>query len=208
MWHLLRYCTYILCRLWKLILCCSLSIPQLAQLLNVFFLSLPFLGWKLEGCRLPLQLQNQQEHFQMPSGNRILASCHVLYDISIFSTLPERERQKEKKKNKEKQVQFQHSSNEQRLPVVQNDFVVWWDICLYNITGLSFLWHNPAMWSEGKTVSNGSLCFHPVYIGQIFESIVMGQVLGDLCCLALGLGSVKSRLPLQSLQLLASHFCI
>lgn len=133
----------------------------------MYFFSLPFLGWKLEGCQLPLQLQNQQEHFQMPSGSRILASCHVLYDISIFSTLPEWERQKEKN-NKEKQVQFQHSSNEQRLPVVQNDFVVWWDICLYNITGLSFLWHNPAMWSEGKTVSNGSLFPPSIYRTDIW----------------------------------------
>lgn len=43
--------------------------------------------------------------------------------------------------------------------------------------GLSFLWRNPAgrtMWSEVKTVSNGSLYFHPVDIGQIFESIVIG----------------------------------
>lgn len=63
-----------------------------------FFFSPFFLGWKWEGCRLPLQLQNQQERFQMPSGSHILASCHVLYDISIFTVLPEWERQKEKQR--------------------------------------------------------------------------------------------------------------
>lgn len=72
-----------------------------------FFPSSLFPGVEMGGIPTPpLQLQNQQERFQMPSGSHILASCHVLYDISIFTVLPEWERQKEKKNNKEKQVQF------------------------------------------------------------------------------------------------------
>lgn len=66
------------------------SIPQVVQLFSgFFFVVVFFLGWKWEGCHLSLQLQNQQERFQMPSGSHILASCHILYDISIFTVLPE-----------------------------------------------------------------------------------------------------------------------
>lgn len=66
-----------------------------------FFFLFFFLGWKLEGCRLLLQSQNQHKCFQMPSGSHILASCHILYDISIFTALSEWERQEEKtKKNR------------------------------------------------------------------------------------------------------------
>lgn len=68
------------------------------QFFFLLFFFFVFLGWKWEGCRLPLQLQNQQERFQMPFGSHILASCHVLYDISIFTVLPEWERLKEKQR--------------------------------------------------------------------------------------------------------------
>lgn len=49
-------------------------------------------------------------------------------------------------------------------------------------------------------VSIGSLLFHPVDVGQIFESILTDEVLCVLSCLAVGLGSVKSKLSLQSLK--------
>lgn len=140
------------------------------------FFSFFFLGLKLEGCRLPLQLQNQQERFQMPSGSHTLASCHVLYDISIFIVLPEWERQKEKQR-KTGAILAQQQWAAATCGSKSFCGVMGYTVCQYIIAGLSFLWHNPArrpMWSEVKTVSNGSLYFHPVYIGQIFESIVIG----------------------------------
>lgn len=150
--HYLLFCHSRPCKLnW----CRHKSIPQLLHFFPPFFL-----GWKWVGSRLSMHSQNQQERFHMPFGSHILASCHILYDISIFNCAARLREEKREKQRKSGAILARQQWAEASW--VRTHLVVWWDTCRYIITVRFIIFYGATQQGEQchrrlKTVSNGAL---------------------------------------------------
>lgn len=166
--HYLLFCHSRPCKLnW----CRHKSIPQLLHFFPPFFL-----GWKWVGSRLSMHSQNQQERFHMPFGSHILASCHILYDISIFNCAARLREEKREKQRKSGAILARQQWAEASWGSDSFGGVVGYMPLHYNREVYHFLRRNPAGRTMPSEVKNSlkwrSLHFHLVDIGQIFVSIL------------------------------------